>query len=94
MFSTWRLLSRILLTEGGSNTGYFYLRGYGTLDATSGSSGESIEKSLGTTWVLFDTWTMYGAAMKRARDTTDGVPDLSAHPSPFTSPTISFHVVK
>jgi hypothetical protein len=51
-------------TEGGTNTGYFYLRSSSALNISSGSSGQSIEQTLGTSWVLFDTWTMYGSSMK------------------------------
>jgi len=51
-------------TVGGTNTGYFYLLDDQELSTSSGSSGESIQKTLGTSWVLYDTWTMYGASMK------------------------------
>jgi hypothetical protein len=51
-------------TQGGSNTGYFYLRSSSALSTSSGSTGESIQQTLGTSWVLFDTWTMYGSRMK------------------------------
>jgi hypothetical protein len=53
------------VTQGGSNTGYFYLRSSSALNTAAGSSGTSIQRTLGTSsWALFDTWTMYGSSMK------------------------------
>lgn len=53
-------------TAGGTNTGYFYLRSSSALNTSAGSDGESITRTLGTSWELFDAWTMSGSSMKPA----------------------------
>lgn len=65
-------------TEGGTSTGYYYLRSSAALNGSSGSSGTTIQRSLGTTWVEFGTWSMYGAQMKSVTDSPAGDGTLSA----------------
>lgn len=73
-------------TVGGTNTGYFYLLDDQELSTSSGSSGRSIQRTLGTSWVLYDTWTMYGSSMKpTAAGATAGGLIVQVLPNPVSA---------
>jgi uncharacterized repeat protein (TIGR01451 family) len=76
-------------TNGGASTGYFYLLGQEVLSAVSGSSGESIERTLGTSWELFDTWSMAGSLLKPEESVATNTSSLAVRvaPNPFSRST-------
>jgi hypothetical protein len=59
-------------TDGGSSASYYYLRSSNDLRTSAGSSVLYEQVNLGTSWAIYDTWTMYGSSMKPAATAVTG----------------------
>ena len=79
-------------TEGGTNTGYYYLRGSSVLDGSSGTNGTTIQRNLGTTWVEFGTWSMYGAQMKSVGTAGAGSLGAALIPNPNSGAVVTLRL--
>jgi hypothetical protein len=59
-------------TDGGSSADYYYLRSNNALSILAGSTVQYKQVNLGTSWVIYDSWTMLGSSMKPATTAVTG----------------------